>query len=57
MKKLFVAAIVGLALVSCGGPSVCDCIKQAKEGKVDEKCQELEKKDAKAFAEEAGKCK
>ena len=58
MKKLFVAATLGLALVSCGGPSVCDCKKQAEEGKVDEKCQKLEKDmDAKALQEEAAKCK
>jgi hypothetical protein len=31
MKKLFVAATLGLALVSCGGPSVCDCTAMGKE--------------------------
>jgi hypothetical protein len=31
MKKLFVAATLGLALVSCGGPSVCDCVKLTKD--------------------------
>jgi hypothetical protein len=31
MKKLFVAATLGLALVSCGGPSVCDCVNMGKE--------------------------
>jgi hypothetical protein len=27
MKKVFVTAVLGLALVSCGGPSVCDCVQ------------------------------
>jgi hypothetical protein len=31
MKKLFVAATLGLALVSCGGPSVCDCTQMGEE--------------------------
>ena len=31
MKKLFVAATLGLALVSCGGPSLCDCKQMFKE--------------------------
>ncbi len=31
MKKLFVAATLGLALVSCGGPSVCDCMQMGKD--------------------------
>jgi hypothetical protein len=31
MKKLFVAATLGLALVSCGGPSVCDCAQMSKD--------------------------
>jgi basic membrane lipoprotein Med (substrate-binding protein (PBP1-ABC) superfamily) len=40
MKKLFVAATLGLALVSCGGedektensaPTVCDCVKWEEE--------------------------
>jgi hypothetical protein len=31
MKKLFVAATLGLALVSCGGPSVCGCAQTAKD--------------------------
>ncbi len=73
MKKLFVAATLGLVLVACGGedeksensgktentaPTVCDCLNQAKVGKVDEKCQKLEKDmDPKALQEELGKCK
>jgi hypothetical protein len=62
MKKLFVAATLGLALVSCGGPTVCECVEMAVSGKLDDatdkKCEELEKgMDPKQFIEELGKCK
>ncbi len=47
MKKLFVAATLGLALVSCGGPSVCDCIEMELSGKMDKdqkkECNDLQK--------------
>jgi hypothetical protein len=31
MKKIIVVAVLGLALASCGGPSVCDCTALGKE--------------------------
>jgi hypothetical protein len=47
MKKLFVAATLVLALVSCGGPSVCDCVEAELSGKMDKdqkkECNDLQK--------------
>ncbi len=31
MKKFLIAAVLGTALVSCGGPSVCDCTQMGKD--------------------------
>ncbi len=31
MKKILLVAVLGTALVSCGGPSVCDCTQKGKE--------------------------
>ncbi len=33
MKKVFVTAVLGLALASCGGPSVCDCMSWNEEAR------------------------
>jgi hypothetical protein len=71
MKKLFVAASIGLVLASCGGkdekaenagPSVCDCVNAAKSGKMDgeteKKCNELQKTmNPQQLQEEAKNCK
>ena len=47
MIKIFVAATLGLALVSCGGPSVCDCVEMELSGKMDKdqkkQCDDLQK--------------
>jgi hypothetical protein len=58
MKKLFVAATLGLALVSCGGPSICDCVEKAKKGEKDEKCAEVTKgMSLEEIGKETAKCK
>jgi hypothetical protein len=58
MKKLFVAATFGLALVSCGGPSICDCVEKAKKGETDEKCTEVTKgMSLEEIGKETAKCK
>ena len=59
MKKLFVAATLGLALVACGGedektensaPTVCDCMKTGEEWSKEMKSAENE--DARKAVEE-----
>ena len=69
MKKFIysVAVVAAFAFASCGGPSACDCISNAKAEKPDEamikkcleKAEEVSKDEAKAkaWAEEASKCK
>ena len=67
MKKIFlsVAVVSALILASCGGPSVCDCVKNDKAEKKDEamtkKCKEKNDKasdeEKKKMEEEAEKCK
>ena len=68
MKKIMfsLVAVAALTLVSCGGPSVCDCVSEAKKGdKADkdmiEKCKKLEDgksdEEKKKMMEEAAKCK
>ena len=69
MKKLIysVAVVAAFAFASCGGPSVCDCVKNVTAEKPDEsmakKCAESaleaskDEAKAKAYAEEASKCK
>jgi hypothetical protein len=59
MKKLFVAATLGLALVSCGGPSVCDCMKigldMVKEG-MDAKDDAARKAIEDKYADQIAEC-
>jgi hypothetical protein len=47
MKKFILASTLGLALVSCGGPNVCDCIEMEMTGKIDadskKECDDLQK--------------
>jgi hypothetical protein len=69
MKKVLfsVAVVSALILASCGGPSVCDCLRNSNAEKPDEfmtkKCKEEKEKvgtdeaKAKAYAEELSKCK
>jgi hypothetical protein len=55
MKKIFVAATLGLVLVSCGGPSVCDCMEWEKEYRKERK--EADGKEAKDAVKESWKDK
>jgi hypothetical protein len=55
MKKLFVAATLGIALVSCGGPSVCDCMQWEKEYRAERKAADGD--DAKKAIKESYKDK
>ncbi len=68
MKKIMfsLVAVAALTLVSCGGPSVCDCVENAKKGdKADkdvvEKCMKMvdgkSDEEKKKLEEEAAKCK
>ena len=77
MKKMMfsLVAVAALALVSCGskdaenkegGPSVCDCVENAKKGDkadkdVAEKCEKMVEgksdDEKKKIMEEAAKCK
>lgn len=59
-------AVATLTLVSCGGPSVCDCVSEGKKGdKADkaimEKCKKMgegkSKEEMQKLMEEAAKCK
>jgi hypothetical protein len=55
MKKIFVAATLGLVLVSCGGPSVCDCKEWEKEA--EKEYMAAEGADAKKAVEDSWKDK
>jgi hypothetical protein len=68
MKKIMfsLVAVAALTLVSCGGPSVCDCVENAKKGDkadkdVAEKCEKMvdgkSDEEKKKLEEEAAKCK
>jgi len=68
MKKIMfsLVAVAALTLVSCGGPSVCDCVENAKKGDkadkdVTEKCLKMTEgksdEEIKKMDEEADKCK
>ena len=67
MKKLIysVAVVAAFAFASCGGPSVCDCVKNGTAEKPDEamtkKCAEkfenASDEEKKKMEDEADKCK
>ena len=58
MKKILLVAVLGTALVSCGGPSICDCVEKAKKGETDEKCTEVTKgMSLEEIGKETAKCK
>ena len=50
MKRIFVSTILGLALASCGGPSICNCKEWEEEFKKERR--EADSKEARDAVEE-----